>query len=166
MKTHREVRLYNMVMPLWMIAAFMPQLWLILLPLNWLIDFLVLWLTMKAMKFEHPAKLAGRHVWLTWVFGFAADILGGLLMIAPDWGSNIKKESVFYGITRVLSNPFYDIWAFLWTTLGVVVTAVLIFIYNRYIVLQKADMTDVQKRKIALSLAIFTAPYLFYLPAM
>jgi hypothetical protein len=43
---------------------------------------------------------------------------------------------------------------------------VLIFIYNRYIVLRKADMTDVQKRKIALSLAIFTAPYLFYLPAM
>jgi hypothetical protein len=166
MKTHREVRLYNMVMPLWMIAAFMPQLWLILLPLNWLIDFLVLWLTMKAMKFEHPAKLAERHVWLTWIFGFAADLLGGILMIAPDWGSNIKKESVFYGITRVLYNPFYDVWAFLWTTLGVVVTAVLIFIYNRYIVLRKADMTDVQKRKIALSLAIFTAPYLFYLPAM
>ena len=166
MKNHSEVRLYNMVMPLWMIAAFMPQLWLILLPLNWLIDFLVLWLTMKAMRFEHPAKLAGRHVWLTWIFGFAADLLGGILMIAPDWGSNIKKESVFYGITRVLSNPFYDIWAFLWTTLGVVVTAVLIFIYNRYIVLRKADMTDVQKRKIALSLAIFTAPYLFYLPAM
>jgi hypothetical protein len=166
MKNHSEVRLYNMVMPLWMIAAFMPQLWLILLPLNWLIDFLVLWLTMKAMRFEHPAKLAGRHVWLTWIFGFAADLLGGILMIAPDWGSNIKKESVFYGITRVLYNPFYDVWAFLWTTLGVVVTAVLIFIYNRYIVLRKADMTDVQKRKIALSLAIFTAPYLFYLPAM
>lgn len=166
MKNHSEVRLYNMVMPLWMIAAFMPQLWLISLPLNWLIDFLVLWLTMKAMRFEYPAKLAERHVWLTWIFGFAADLLGGILMIAPDWGSNIKKESVFYGITRVLSNPFYDIWAFLWTTLGVGVTAVLIFIYNRYIVLRKADMTDVQKRKIALSLAIFTAPYLFYLPAM
>ena len=137
-----------------------------MLPMNWLIDLLVLWLTMKAMRFEHPAKLAGRHVWLTWIFGFAADLLGGILMIAPDWGSSIKKESVFYGITRVLYNPFYDIWAFLWTTLGVVVTAVLIFIYNRYMVLRKADMTDVQKRKIALSLAIFTAPYLFYLPAM
>jgi len=73
---------------------------------------------------------------------------------------------VLYGITRVLYNPFYDIWSFLWTTLGVAVTAVLIFVYNRYIVLRKEEMTDVQKRKIALSLAVFTAPYLFYLPAM
>ncbi len=161
-----EVRLYNMVMPLWMLVVFIPQLWLIALPANWLIDFLVLWLTMKTMKFEHPARLAGQTVWLTWIFGFAADILGGLLMIAPDWGTSIGKDSVFFGITRVLYNPFYDIWSFLWTTLGVVVTAVLIYVYNRYIVLRKAEMTDMQKRKIALSLAVFTAPYLFYLPAM
>lgn len=161
-----DVRLYNMIMPLWLIAALMPQLWLIVLPANWGIDFLVLWLTMKAMKFERPARLAGRTVWLTWIFGFCADILGGLLMIAPGWGMDIGKESVFYGITRVLNNPFYDIWSFLWTTLGVVVTAVLIYVYNRYIVLRKADMTDVQMRKVALSLAVFTAPYLFYLPAM
>ena len=163
---NNDVRLYNMIMPLWLIAVFLPQLWLIALPANWLIDFLVLWLTMKVLKFERPGVLAVRIVWLTWVLGFAADILGGLLMIAPDFGMNIARESVFYGITRVLYNPFYDIWSFLWTTLGVAVTAVLIFVYNRYIVLRKEDMTDVQKRKIALSLAVFTAPYLFYLPAM
>ena len=163
---NNDVRLYNMIMPLWLIVAFMPQLWLIALPANWLIDFLVLWLTMKVLKFERPASHAVRIVWLTWVFGFAADILGGLLMIAPDFGMNIARDSVFYGITRVLYNPFYDIWSFLWTTLGVAVTAVLIFMYNRYIVLRKEDMTDVQKRKTALSLAVFTAPYLFYLPAM
>ncbi len=163
---NNDVRLYNMIMPLWLIAVFLPQLWLIALPANWLIDFLVLWLTMKVMKFERPAASAVRIVWLTWVFGFAADILGGLLMIAPDFGMNISRDSVFYGITRVLYNPFYDIWSFLWTTLGVAVTAVLIFVYNRYIVLRKEDMTDVRKRKIALSLAVFTAPYLFYLPAM
>ncbi len=163
---NNDVRLYNMIMPLWLIAVFLPQLWLIALPANWLIDFLVLWLTMKVMKFERPAASAVQIVWLTWVFGFAADILGGLLMIAPDWGTSIGKDSVFFGITRVLYNPFYDIWSFLWTTLGVVVTAVLIYVYNRYIVLRKAEMTDMQKRKIALSLAVFTAPYLFYLPAM
>ena len=163
---NNDVRLYNMIMPLWLIAVFLPQLWLVALPANWLIDFLVLWLTMKVLKFERPGVLAVRIVWLTWVLGFAADILGGLLMIAPDFGMNIARDSVFYGITRVLYNPFYDIWSFLWTTLGVAVTAVLIFVYNRYIVLRKEDMTDVQKRKIALSLAVFTAPYLFYLPAM
>ena len=161
-----DMTLYNVIMPLWMIAAFLPQLWLVVLPANWMIDFLVLWLTMKWMKFEKPARLAVRTVWLTWVFGFAADLLGGLLMIAPAWGMSVSRESVFYGITRVLSNPFYDIWSFLWTTLGVLVTGVLIFVYNRYIVLRKADMTEAQKRKIALSLAVFTAPYLFYLPAM
>jgi len=163
---NNDVRLYNMIMPLWLIAVFLPQLWLIALPANWLIDFLVLWLTMKVLKFGRPASHAVRIVWLTWIFGFAADILGGLLMIAPDFGMNIARESVLYGITRVLYNPFYDIWSFLWTTLGVAVTAVLIFVYNRYIVLRKEEMTDVQKRKIALSLAVFTAPYLFYLPAM
>ena len=166
MKKKTEIRLYTMIMPLWMIAAFIPQLWLIVLPANWLIDFLVLWLTMKFLKLERPGALAVRNVWLTWMFGFAADLVGGLLMIAPSLGMSVGKDLFYYGITRVLNNPFYDIWSFLWTTFGVVVTAVLIFIYNRYIVLKKADMTEVQKRKIALSLAIFTAPYLFYLPAM
>ena len=72
-------------------------------------------------------------------------------------------ENVAYPIG---SNPFTNIFAFFWVTGCVLLTAFLIYRLNLGWCLKKADLDDGQKKKIALSLAVFTAPYLFYLPTI
>ena len=66
------------------------------------------------------------------------------------------------GDERDGSAPF----AFFWVTGCVLLTAFLIYRLNLGWCLKKADLDDGQKKKIALSLAVFTAPYLFYLPTV
>ena len=166
MKNSKDVQLYNIIMPVWMFVIFMPQLLLIILPANWLIDFLVLWLTMKVLRMEHPAKTAERTVWRTWIFGFIADIVGMFLMMIPEIFLKINRESVFYGITRAIYNPFHNPAAFVYTTFCIAVTGVLIYVFNRWICVPKFVSDKAQIRRISLCMAVFTAPYLFYLPAM
>ncbi|MBO5258599.1 MAG: hypothetical protein J6C42_13945 [Clostridia bacterium] len=166
MKKKTEIRLYNIIMPVWMFVIFMPQLLLIILPANWGIDFLVLWLTMKALRMEHPAKVAERTVWLTWIFGFIADIGGMCLMMIPEIFLDIGRDSVFYGISRAIYNPFDNVAAFVYTTVCIAVTGVLIYLFNRWLCVPKYVSDKAQIKRISLCMAIFTAPYLFYLPAM
>ena len=45
----REIRLYNVILPVWLLWLF-PQVWLIVLPGNLLVDGVVLLLTLLALK--------------------------------------------------------------------------------------------------------------------
>lgn len=161
-----DVTLYNIIMPVWMFVVFIPQLLIVVLPANWLIDFLVLWLSMITLKIEHPAKTAWWVVWLTWIFGFIADAVGMFLMMLPAFWLDIGRESVFYGISQAIYNPFGSISAFLWTTFCVVMTGVLIYVFNRKICVPKELSDEAQIKRVSLCMALFTTPYLFYFPAM
>ncbi len=90
--------------------------------------------------------------------GFVADFVGAWLMFI-QWIFDLN----FWIAIR---NPFLNIYGFICITIYFTVTAVLIYIVNRKICLKKLPLSDAQKHKIALSLAVFTAPYLFYLPAV
>ena len=45
----REYKLYNIILPIWMVFLF-PQLWAVIIPGNLVIDCLVLFLTLLALK--------------------------------------------------------------------------------------------------------------------
>lgn len=44
-----EVRLYNMILPVWLLWIF-PQVWLVILPGNLLVDVLVVFFALLALK--------------------------------------------------------------------------------------------------------------------
>lgn len=103
---------------------------------------------------------------VTWIFGFIADAVGMFLMMLPAFWLDIGRESVFYGISQAIYNPFGSISAFLWTTFCVVMTGVLIYVFNRKICVPKELSDEAQIKRVSLCMALFTTPYLFYFPAM
>ena len=51
-----QTKLYNVILPIWLLVIF-PFTWIIILPLNFLIDTLVLKLTMKCLKIEKRKEI-------------------------------------------------------------------------------------------------------------
>ena len=70
------------------------------------------------------------------------------------WYTNISSA--------VSYNPFESIYAVLWVSVCVIIAAFFIYLFNYKFCLKKSNLDNEQKKKLALSLAIFTAPYLFY----
>lgn len=155
----QEVRLYNMIFPLWLMLWF-PPLWIIVLPANFCIDLLVLWLAMKHAGLENRKALCKQAILKVWLMGFAMDFVGGLCMIL--WNILDVTSSEF--LMAVNYNPFTHLGGFLWVSFCVALTGVLLYFVNKKFCLKKLDITEQQKHNIALAISVFTAPYLFYLP--
>ena len=76
----REHRLYNVIFPIWMLVLF-PQVWLIVIPGNLLVDCLLLLLTLLALKHRDKGGVVKQLWWKFWLLGFAADAIGVAWML-------------------------------------------------------------------------------------
>lgn len=164
----REYKLYNLIFPIWLLWLF-PVTWLIVLPANFLIDLLVVVLTMRYLHVPDVRKSAGSVILHTWICGFAADFVGTFCMFLvniPDFSVDTPFGRWWYDnlVHSVCYNPLENIWGVLWTTVCVVITGVVIYLLNVKYFRKKLELEEIQRKKLALSLAVFTAPYLFYLP--
>lgn len=162
----KDVKLYNVLFPIWLLWLF-PVTWLIVLPGNFIIDFTVVALTMRFLKLPDIINTTKKVIFRVWIMGFAADFIGTFGMLFTNFLYGwIENDFTYDFMFAVNYNPFKSIWGFLWVTLCVILSAFLIYIFNYKWCLKKANFNDNQRKKVALSLAIFTAPYLFYLPSM
>ena len=156
---HNHIRLYNLILPVWLILM-IPQLWWLVLPANFLVDLTVLWLGLKHLGVENRKGLCRQAVWKVWIFGFLSDFVGaGLMLVWNIWditGSDFLMAVNF--------NPFERLDAFLWVTACVAVTGLILYLVNRNYCLKKLPLTPEQRNSLALILSVFTAPWLFYLP--
>ena len=156
----KEVRLYNVFFPLWFLVLFWPLLvpslpvFLLLLPINFAFDSLVLAATAKCLRLEHKARLWKRSILPVWLLGFLCDFLGaglvGLLIYLIEGG--LSGDSLFFPAATLYALP------------GVVLSGVLIYTLNRYLSFRKSGLEKGQLHKLCLSLAVFTAPYLMMIP--
>lgn len=164
----KDVKLYNIIFPVWLIWL-IPITWIIVLPANFLIDLTVIVLTLKHLKVLEIKQKAKSTIFKTWIFGFIADFIGTIFMFLSNiisidsttpfgrwWYDNITNAVAYF--------PFSSAYSVLWITICVVITAIFIYIFNYKICFKKLEIADYQKKKLALSMAIFTAPYLFFLP--
>ena len=158
---------YNIIFPIWLLLLF-PLTWIVVLPANFLIDTLVLILTMKHLQIPSIQKHWKTCILKVWGFGFLADILASiLLMFAPELFLFALPNELHYSIlTSVHYNPLDNIWAFLIVTLFVIVAGILIYFFNRKYSFKKLELQPAIQHKLALMLAVWTAPYIFYLPTM
>ena len=158
---------YNIIFPIWLLIL-LPLTWIVVLPANFLIDSLVLIITMKYLKVEKIKTHWKSCVLKVWGFGFLSDILASLmLMFLPDFFLSVLPDNIHYQLlSSVQYNPLESIWAFLIVTVFVIIAGIMIYFFNMKYSFKKLKLNSGIKRKLALSLAIFTAPYLFYLPTM
>ena len=61
MKNKNSVKLYNVLFPFWMLLLF-PQMWLVILPGNFIIDSLVLIIGMSALKIADKKQWYKKHI--------------------------------------------------------------------------------------------------------
>ena len=96
-------------------------------------------------------------------------MIGTVLMIIPcliqfDYNSQIGMWWYHNLSNAIMYNPFESVYAFIWVTVSLIISAYCIYYFNSKFCLKKVDLSLIQKKKIALSLAVFTSPYAFYLP--
>ena len=141
-----SVRLYNVLFPFWMLLLF-PQMWLIVLPGNFIIDSAVLLISLAILKIPDKKQWYKKHILKIYAFGMLSDIIGSaymlLLMIVFEVGS-------------MGDEPYLTVPALL-------ISAALIFVFNYFITFKKTEKK--LRLKLSLIFTIVTAPYTFLVPS-
>ncbi|OYP47011.1 hypothetical protein CG709_03480, partial [Lachnotalea glycerini] len=143
-----HVKLYNLIFPIW-ILWLIPTTWVVVLPLNFIIDMTVVMLTMKHLKIQNMKKNVKSVILKVWIFGFIADFIGTLLMFSAiliDFNYETPFGKWWYdNISSAVSyDPFKSIFALLWVTISIVITAFFIYLFNYKICFKKSNLGDFQ----------------------
>lgn len=141
----KQIKLYNVLFPVWMLILF-PQMWLIVLPGNFIIDSLVLLFSMMALKITERALFYKQNILKIFLFGLLADIVGSAFMFV-----------MVYFELGTMGDEWYL------TVPAILISAVCIFLLNYFVTFRKTEQT--WRFKLAMAYAVFTAPYTFLIPS-
>ena len=168
MEDRNNVRLYNILFPVWMLIWWPSALWLILIPLNYLIDTLVFHLSLP--KDADRRSLRRRYSWKLCLAGFLSDFAGSALLFGASALADADRSPWRQApwrrqfVNDIAYNPFGSAAVFGVTLLAVALAGLLIFLLDRQI-LKKSGLGPGQAKRSALMLALITAPYLFFFPS-
>jgi len=170
MKKNKEIRLYNIILPIWLLLFLPSWLWLLVIPANYGIDYLVTRWSMKHLKIASYKEKALKHSWKICLAGFVSDFVGALFLFAVllilDTSVFRKAGNTIDMIYRGLMwNPFEDLIGFLIIVLSIVIAGISIYLLDSYVLKKDTDLDASRAKRIALHLAILTAPYLYLLPS-
>ena len=154
----KEIRLYNILLPIWMLVWWPSWLWLFLIPGNYLVDRLVFRWSLRGRE-DAPA-LCRRHTWKLCLAGFVSDFVGASLMLTIVYATETSREFNY----ALAYSPFTHAGALAVTVLAVALAGLLIFLLDRWI-LKRSGLDAEQARRSALYMAVVTAPYLFLFPS-
>ena len=143
---NNDIKLYNVLFPFWMLLLF-PQMWAIVLPGNFIIDSIVLIISIFALKMTEKKQFYKRHIFQIWSFGMLSDIVGAAYMFLLMWAFEVGSM----GDELYLTIP------------ALIISAILIFVLNYFVTFRKSDKA--LRLKLALTFAIVTAPYTFLIPS-
>lgn len=142
-------KLYNVIFPIWLLIFFPPIIFIVI-PGNFIIDFIMLLIILKILKFTDIKKIFKKNYLKVVGFGFLADIIGAFLLFL----------SVFISpIDNISWNPYQNILSSIYLIIVFLISTYLIYLFN-----YKFNFKDDQRKKISFLLAILTAPYLFLVP--
>lgn len=141
-----SVRLYNVLFPFWMLLLF-PTVWLVVLPGNFLIDSLVLLLSLRALKITERKAWYKRHILPVFGFGLLADVIGAAWMMLMMF---------VFEVGHMGDEPYL-------TLPALAISAGLIFVFDYFVTFRKVDRPT--RLKLALTFAVATAPYTFLVPS-
>ena len=166
----RETRLYNVIFPIWILMFWpRPPVFLVTLFGNLAIDCAVVALALLSQR--HPAKgtVLRQCWWKVWLYGFLSDVVGALWLAAGlfgAWALNADGSAGWVSdfATAMTVNPFRHPLALVWTAVGVAIAGVCIYYFDRRVFRRIPELDGRQSHILALTLAIVTAPWLFFIP--
>lgn len=150
----REIRLYNVLFPVWMLFLW-PMVWLVILPGNFVIDSLVLLAALAVLGCKRKGAVWKSSILAVWGIGFASDLIGAGITLG-----------VMYLLERLAPawNTFRIPGGQLMVLPGVLAAGTLIFGLNQRFSFRHAGLTREEIRRLSLALAVFTAPYTMLIP--
>ena len=164
MKSDNKV--YNILLPIWLLIFFPSWLWLLLIPANYLIDRIVLRWSLGDMP--EKGLFCRNHNWKICLAGFASDYAGAILLFALNqlmFGMNDDVNSfISKAADGLMLNPFSNVLSLVIVIAAIVLSAVCIYKLDKSI-LTKAGLDIDQAKKSAIRLAIITAPYVYLIPS-
>lgn len=159
----KETKFYNVLFPLWLLII-MPITWIAVIPANFIIDSIVLLLGIWVTKAGNVWQNYKKSILWVWLFGFASDIIGSLLLLLTQvvgFGDAFDE----YICVPVSSNPFDNVWSMLFVIFVVIVSGLLIYVFNFKISFKNAFNGEKAKKRVAsILLAVLTAPYFLLVP--
>lgn len=162
-----DTRLYNVIFPIWMLFLF-PQVWLIALPGNLIIDCAVLLITLSVLKHQDKKGVLKKLWWKFWLLGFLADFVGVAVLLPtifiPERLSGAAADWWSANLTPVLYNAFKTPAAFLWTLAAVVAAGLCIYLFDKRALRSCNLLSSREKHIVALAMAVITAPWTFFIP--
>lgn len=149
----RGVYLYNVLFPIYMLFLLFPLVWALVLPFNFAFDSLVLLLAMRHWRYGGKKEVWKKSILRVWLLGFAADLAGaGLITLLYFAVASTLTSSNIMIVEPCIAIP------------GVALAGWLIYVMDKKWAFGKTGLDAVQRRKLALALAIFTAPYTMLIP--
>ena len=166
MKSRNEIRLYNVIFPIYFILYFPNPFWVIAIPLNYVIDSLVLRLGLKLCRIyenkEERRQFINSTAWKLCIAGFAADFLGCLFLIYfPQLF--LSEHHAREIATAQYTSPFVSSDVLAVFLAAIAFSGICIYLIDRWI-LKKQGLDAKSAGRIALLLAVLTAPYLMLYP--
>jgi hypothetical protein len=165
MKKH--VTLYSSMVPLWFILL-VPTTWIFLIATQFIIVSFVLYAGLKYIDYPDPTVVWRKSIIWTTLYGFISYLLMCLLFLL----THIVPETSSFGawvienITQPLNvNPFSSIFSILYILVGLVLIGTIVYFANKKLSFRTTNLTAVEKHKISLCLAIFSAPYIALFPS-
>ena len=164
MKSDNKV--YNLLLPIWLLIFFPSWLWLLLIPANYLIDRIVLMWSLGDMP--EKGLFCRKHNWIICLAGFASDFAGAILLFALNqlmFELNDNVNSFIYkAADGLMFNPFSNVLSLIIVIATIALSAVCIYKLDKSILI-KAGLDIDQAKKSAIRLAIITAPYVYLIPS-
>lgn len=168
----KEIKLYNMILPPFMLFLFLPWWWIGSIVGNFIIDSVVLLTLAFIMLKKFDFKVYKNSIIKVWTLGFFADILGVFYLIIFSIFSNAKYyegnniwKQILSGIYLATNHSHFDsIYGVLFIVSGILLSAILIFLFNYFISFRNSILSKKQKVVMSLAIAVLTAPYTFLLP--
>ncbi len=141
---------------------------------NFLIDSLIVIVISSILFKKIDKSFYGKTIWKVWSLGLASSAIGLLYLHESEYIGyflidilNPSQDSLLYKILYGMSEFYHciepDIFHMINIGMGVVIAAIAIFLFNYLISFKNTDLTKKQKAIMSLSLAIFTAPYTFFI---
>lgn len=143
----KNIRLYNVMFPLWMILLIAPTVWIFVLPGNFIIDSIVLVMSLYAMKIADKRSFYKKSIAAVFLSGLLADFIGSLFAFCL----------IYFFELGSMGDEFYI------TIPSLVISMCFIYILNYFISFKRVE--GVNRRRLSLVFTLVTAPYTFLVPS-
>ena len=161
----KGVKLYNVFFPIWLLI-FIPPFILGSLVINFVYDSLVLlicFLVFKRSIGRNVFNLYKQSILKVWLIGFLADFVGAAILHISSMFTG-KFELTSSVSSAIMLNPFESFLGMLIVMLSVGISSYLIYRWNYNKVLNRIIEDSIIRAKVAIVIAIVTAPWTFFLP--